>query len=121
MSTAASLDEAYVMARRLEQRHEHVQAAEAYLVAADHAEELGEAGFARRARTSARRNLVVAWAQKRWQLIENEDVTIDLGQWSRNPKQEITRFQLRFRTLEGDRRVIVVAIDRRGRVSRVTR
>lgn len=59
-----------VRAHDLALRGDHREAVDAYAVAADQAEEFGEADIARQARTSARRNLVTAWARERWQFAQ---------------------------------------------------
>ena len=54
------------------------ESADAYAVAADLAEEIGEPEMARAVRTSARGNLVLAWARKRWPTedVRREDVEL---------------------------------------------
>ena len=91
-------------------------AAAAYAVAADLAEELGERDVARLTRTNARRYLVVDWAQRRWPA---EGISADdVGRRWRHPEdvhKEEREFAVRRSGLAS--RWIVVSVSRRGRVT----
>lgn len=112
-----------VRAQDLAVRGDHRESADAYAVAADQAEELDEGGIARQARTSARRNLVTAWARERWPF---EGILLDDVHIHGDRRSEITRFAIRrphrgltiFRGLALDRPGFTyVSVSRRGRVT----
>ena len=64
--TLEEFTEAYEAAARLERARDHVSASEAFLVAGDAAEEIGNMEYAREARRRAMLYHVTAWAQRRW-------------------------------------------------------
>lgn len=72
--------------------------------------------MARFARTSARRQIVVAWAQKRFahEYIQAGDIHIDR---SVSQRDEVTRFLIRVNASH----MVRVSVSPRGRVSIVTR
>ena len=64
--TLEEFTETYEAAARLERARDHVSASEAFLVAGDAAEEIGNMEYAREARRRAMQNHVMAWALRRW-------------------------------------------------------
>ena len=64
--TLEEFTEMYEAAARLERSGDYVSASDAFLVAGDAAEEIGNMDYARDARRRAMANHVTAWARRRW-------------------------------------------------------
>ena len=108
------LEELTNRAVELENMDMNVEAAEAFAVAADAAEQIGRTDEARMLRTYMRRNLVVRWAQKRWpdqRPIGRNEVIPQTSYAGIPHKKEIRLFRVSLR-----HRDIFVKIDRRGRI-----
>ena len=104
-------------AGRLADANLHREAAATSAVAADLAEEQGDARLARALRTDVRRHIVIEWARRRWptENISADDVT---AEWA-HATEEQRRFRIHRSTLNvGDQPGHTeVLVSRRGRVT----